>query len=99
MEYLPELLDIQGRLLALRQPGDPAVEQIFLRAVGLAHQQQALYWELRAALALAELWQVQGRRTEAYALLSPIYQRFTEGFTTPVLTRANALLQEISGGQ
>jgi non-specific serine/threonine protein kinase len=99
MEYLPELLGIHGRLIALRQPGDPAADQIFLRAIGLARQEQALYWELRAALGLAEHWQMQGRGTEAHALLSPIYARFTEGFSTPVLMRVNAMLQATSGGQ
>ncbi len=36
---------------------------------------------------------MQGRRMEAYALLAPIYRRFSEGFATPILARANALLQ------
>jgi non-specific serine/threonine protein kinase len=93
MEYLPELLCIQGRLIALRRPVDPTAEQILLRATRLAGQQQALYWELRAAFALAEIWQTEGRRTEVHSLLSPIYARFTEGLTTPILVRSNALLQ------
>jgi hypothetical protein len=41
----------------------------------------------------------QGRGTEAHTLLSPIYERFTDGFTTPILVRANALLQATSRGK
>jgi non-specific serine/threonine protein kinase len=98
MHYVPQLLCVYGRLIALRQPDDPAAEQIFKRAINLSHQQQALYWELRAALSLAECWDLQGRRGEAQALLAPICQRFTEGFETPVLVRANALLRAAERG-
>jgi predicted ATPase len=93
MRFVPEPLRIHGSVIAHRQPGNPRAEQILLRAIDLSQRQGALYWELRAALALAERWQMQGRRTEAHALLSPIYRRFTEGFTTPILVRANTLLQ------
>jgi non-specific serine/threonine protein kinase len=97
MRFVPELLCIHGSLIALRQPDDPAADQIFQRAIDLSRQQQALYWELRAALSLAELWQMQGRQTEAYTLLRPIHRRFTEGFAAPVLIRASALLRSIDG--
>ncbi|SKA29814.1 non-specific serine/threonine protein kinase [Enhydrobacter aerosaccus] len=99
MRFVPELLCIHGRVIAHSQPDNPKVEQILRRAIDLSRRQGALYWELRAALALAELWQVQGHRTEAHALLSPLYQRFTEGLTTPILARANTLLQETSDGR
>ena len=59
----------------------------------LANQQEALYWELRAALSLAEHWNMQGRRNEACTLLAPFYQRFTEGLASPILVRANSLLR------
>ena len=36
----------------------------------------------------------QGKRTEAYALLAPIYGWFTEGFDTSDLQEAKALLEE-----
>ena len=96
---MPELLRIYGSVIAHSQPGNPKAEQILLRAIDLSRRQGALYWELRAALALAEHWQMQERPTEACALLSPICQRFTEGFTTPILVRANALLQATSDGE
>ena len=53
--------------------------------------------ELRAAMSLARLWQQQGKRTAAYALLAPIYGWFTEGFDTADLQDAQALLEELTG--
>ena len=43
----------------------------------------------------ARLWQQQGKRAEAYDLLSPIYSWFTEGFDTADLQEAKALLEEL----
>ena len=43
-------------------------------------------------MSLARLWQQQGKRAEAYALLAPIYSWFTEGFDTADLHEAKALL-------
>jgi predicted ATPase len=63
----------------------------------MARQQQATSWELRAAMSLARLWQQQGKRAEARGLLAPIYGWFTEGFDTPDLQEAKALLEELVG--
>jgi predicted ATPase len=51
---------------------------------------------LRAAISLARLWQEQGRPDAARDLLAPTYGRFTEGYDTPVLKEAKALLDELS---
>ena len=73
--------------------GDAAVaEDHFRQALDSARQQGALSWELRAATSLARLWNGQNRRTEALALLQPVYDRFTEGFDTADLKAAKALL-------
>ena len=48
-------------------------------------------------MSLARLWQQQGKREEARALLAPIYGWFTEGFDTADLQEAKALLQELGG--
>ena len=63
----------------------------------MARRQQAKSWELRAATSLSRLWQQQGQRTEAHALLAPVYGWFTEGFDTADLQEAKALRGE-SGG-
>ncbi len=38
----------------------------------------------------------QGKRQEAHNLLAPVYDWFTEGFDTPDLKEAKALLEELS---
>jgi predicted ATPase len=54
-------------------------------------------WELRAATSLARLWRDQGERVEARDLLAPIYGWFSEGFDTPDLKQAKAVLDELVG--
>jgi predicted ATPase len=76
--------------------GHAAAEDSFRRALTVAHRQSAKFWELRAALDLARLWRDQGKRTEAHDLLAPIYGWFTEGFDTPVLQDAKALLDQLA---
>ena len=73
-----------------------AAEDSYRRALAVARQQSAKFWELRAALDLARLWRDQGRRTEARDLLAPIYRWFTEGFDTPVLQEARSLLEQLN---
>ncbi|WP_321864693.1 ATP-binding protein [Pseudomonas paraveronii] len=75
---------------------DPqAAEALLLDALGLAHQQGALAWELRSATALARLWQRQDRRQAAHELLNAVYARFTEGFATQDLIGVRRLLDEL----
>ena len=50
---------------------------------------------VRASTDLARLWCDQGKRAEARDLLAPIYGRFTEGFDTPDLQEAKALLDAL----
>ena len=47
-------------------------------------------WELRTSTSLARLWQSQGKRQEAYELLTPVYGWFTEGFDTKDLQDAKS---------
>jgi predicted ATPase len=51
--------------------------------------------ELRCAVGLAQLWHAQGQTAAARALLAPVYGRFTEGFATPELQAARALLDRL----
>jgi predicted ATPase len=57
--------------------------------------QSAKSWELRAATSLARLWRDQGNRARARDLLAPVYGWFTEGFDTPDLKNAKALLDQM----
>ena len=89
-----ELYRVRGELL---RSGDDAVaaERSFSQAIDVAQQQGAKFWELRAAISLAQLWREQGKRDAARDLLAPIYGWFTEGFDTPVLKEAKALLDTL----
>jgi predicted ATPase len=77
-------------------PDGDAAEVSFLKAVAVPRLQEARGCELRAAIGLARLWNSQGRRGEAYDLLSPLYNWFTEGFDTRDLSNAKALLDELA---
>jgi predicted ATPase len=72
-----------------------AAEQSFHQAIAVARRQSAHFWELRAATSLARLWRDRGKCNEARDLLAPIYGWFTEGFDTPDLEEAKALLQQL----
>jgi len=74
-----------------------AAEQSYHQALAVARRQSAKTLELRAAISLARLWRDQGKRVEAHDLLAPIYGWFTEGFDTPVLKEAKALLEQLTG--
>ncbi len=91
--FVPETLRVKGELLARRGSDDPEViAELFCQSIGEAHQQQALYWELSAAISLAELMRSQNRGVEAQAMLAPVYDRFTEGFSAISLKRAKSIL-------
>jgi class 3 adenylate cyclase/predicted ATPase len=89
-----ELNRLKGRLL-LRQGRSEAAEELYRKALRLAKEQGAKFWELRAAASLARLRRDQGRRAEARDLLAPAYAWFTEGFDTPDLKDAKALLDQL----
>jgi predicted ATPase len=61
----------------------------------VARRQEAKSLELRAVMSLSRLWQQQGKRREAHALLAEVYGWFTEGFDTADLQDAKALLEEL----
>jgi predicted ATPase len=93
--FAAELYRHKGQLL-LRQGHSEAAEELYRKAFSIAEEQGAKLWELRAAASLARLRRDQGRRPEARNLLAPIYSWFTEGFDTPDLKEAKALLGELS---
>ena len=88
-------LCVKGQLVA--QGGDLiGAESWMIRAVDVARAQNAKSLELRGATALARLWRTQRKPRDAYALLAPIYDWFTEGFDTKDLKDAKALLDDLS---
>jgi predicted ATPase len=92
--FAAELHRHKGQLL-LRQGHCEAAEELYRKALSIAAEQGAKLWELRAAVSIARLRRDQGRRAEAGDLLAPVYGWFTEGFDTPDLKDAKALLNEL----
>jgi TolB-like protein/class 3 adenylate cyclase/predicted ATPase len=91
-----EIHRLCGELTSRLAHPDPAkAEDSFRTALAIAREQGTRGYELRAATSLARLRRDQGRRGEARDLLAPIYGWFTEGFDTPDLKEAKALLDEL----
>jgi len=89
-----ELHRLRGKILLTLGRRDQA-EAGLRRALTLARQQNARWWELRAASTLAKHWRDEGKYLEAYSLLQPVYGWFVEGFDTTPLKDAKALLGEL----
>jgi class 3 adenylate cyclase/predicted ATPase len=88
-----ELYRTKGDLVLMSQGADvAAAEAHFERALGIARQQHAKSWELRAATSMARLWRDQDKGDAARDLLAPVYDWFTEGFDTVDLKEAKVLL-------
>jgi predicted ATPase len=85
-----ELHRLQGTLT--RQSD---AESCFLEAIRVAQRQRAKSLELRAGTSLSRLWANTGKASEAHALLSAIYDGFTEGFDTADLSDAKSLLDQL----
>jgi tetratricopeptide (TPR) repeat protein len=93
--FRPELFRVQGE--CFRSMGDrKAAEHSYRQALALAQQRKTKSLELRAATRLSLLWAEQGKRAQAYELLSNVYNWFTEGFNTADLRQAKELLQSLS---
>jgi class 3 adenylate cyclase/predicted ATPase len=93
----PELHRVRGEILLRREPLDlVAAESAFGLAIENARKQHSRTFELHAATCLARLWRNQGNCPRGRDLLAPIYGWFTEGFDTPILKEAKALLDELA---
>lgn len=87
---------LRGELLACSDGSAASdAETCYVRALAIARRQTARFFELKAAVSLARLWQAQGKPAQALDLLAGVYGWFTEGHDTPDLMEARALLQEL----
>ena len=89
-----ELYRLRGNLLLLQGSTDSngLAAEAYRQAAELAREQKARSLELRARASLARLWRTQGGAAGAREGLAAVYQAFTEGFGTPDLLEAKALL-------
>ena len=95
--FVAELIRQKGELL-LRQGHIEDAAGAYRTALLMAREQEAKFWELRAAASLARLGRDQGNGAEARDLLLPVYGWFTEGLDTPDLKAAKQLLDELGSG-
>lgn len=92
-----ETYRLRGSFFLQQEVADETqAETRFRQALEIAQQQDAKSLELRAATSLSRLWHSQNKRQDAYALLAPVYDGFTEGFDTADLQEAKQLLDELS---
>jgi predicted ATPase len=95
--HVPELHRLKGEAILMRDSAATSeAETSFRRAIEIARSQSAKWWELRATVSLARLLRDTNRRDEARAMLSEIYNWFTEGFDTADLKDAKTLLDELN---
>jgi predicted ATPase/class 3 adenylate cyclase len=91
---LPEFHLLKGDLLcSLPEDNGANAELSFQRAFDIAHDLDARTPELRAAVRLYRLRRDQGQVKEGGRVLRAVYDTFTEGFATPDLIEARALLE------
>ena len=89
-----ELHRLRGILL-LRQRSAQAAEESLRRAIEIAALQGARSLELRSSVSLCRLHQETGRAPDARRRLQEVLDSFREGFDTPDLREARALLEEV----
>ena len=88
---------LKGEFLLALDPENPAdAETCFVHAIAIARCHQAKSLELRATISLARLWQREGRGDQARAALATVFDTYTEGFTTPDLVEAAAMLSTLA---
>jgi hypothetical protein len=97
--WAAELYRLKGELL-LRQDGrqdsnQAEAEQCFRQALTISREKKAKSLELRAAMSVCRQRLQQGKRLQARLALEGIFGSFTEGFDTPDLRDAKALLDQM----
>jgi class 3 adenylate cyclase/predicted ATPase len=95
--YEAESRRIRGDILLKRNPPDRApAEEAYEAAIAVANQQGARSFGLRAALALAKLYQSTGRPLDAHAVLAPALEGFSPTPEMPEIADARALLAALT---
>jgi DNA-binding response OmpR family regulator/class 3 adenylate cyclase/tetratricopeptide (TPR) repeat protein len=85
---------IRANIILKRDPTDSATAEASLQtAISIARRQHARSFELRAALALAKLYQSTSRPAEAHAVLVPAVKGFSVTPEMPEIAEALALME------
>src|SRR5262249_49442891 len=99
--HVPELLRMKAEL-SIRQFDDgsfSAAEHLLSQAIELAQEQEAMFWQLRAAVSLARLKVRQDRAIEARTILAPICETFAAEAEFSDLGAARDLLNSLPIGR
>jgi predicted ATPase len=92
-----EIDRMRGEILLEQNPADRGLaEDAFLSSIAVARHQKARSFELRAALALAKLYQSSGRPVDADAVLAPALEGFAPTPEMPEIAEAQALLAAVN---
>jgi hypothetical protein len=84
-------------MLLQRDPANPAAAEEALRAaITVAQRQGTRSFELRAARALAKLYQSTARPAEAHAVLAPALEGFSPTPEMPEIAEAQALMERLA---
>jgi DNA-binding winged helix-turn-helix (wHTH) protein/tetratricopeptide (TPR) repeat protein len=95
--YEAQLYRLRGEmLLAGHARSHEEALACFREARTVARRQGARLFELPAVICLSRLLRKQGKTAEARRTLTETYDWFKEGFDTPILREAKALLEEFS---
>jgi len=91
---LPELLRLRAATeRAWGHDGD--AEATLRESLRVADEVGLLSWKLRSALDLAVLLKGQGASAEARQILAPVYDQFTDGFSSGDLRHSRRLLKQL----
>jgi predicted ATPase len=93
----PLLFRRKGEILLRRDPANTApAEEAFQRAIAIAKLQGSRSYGLRAALALAKLYQSNARPADAHAVLAPALEGFSPTPEMLEIAEAQALLAALA---
>ena len=90
-----EIYRLRGELLWAQKASVRDIGSIFQHSLEIARVQEAKSLELRAATSLARFFQSRSRNEEAKQCLQGVFTWFKEGFKTPDLQAAQALIEQI----
>jgi class 3 adenylate cyclase/predicted ATPase len=92
-----ELHRVRGEMLLKRDPANAATaEEALQTAIAVAQRQGTRSFDLRAALALAKLYQSTGRPAEAHAVLAPALEGFSPTPEMPEIVETQVLLSQLA---
>ena len=96
--YTAELFRLKGGLLS--EAGEVSdAEQVYRRSLELARSQSAFSWEVRTSIDLAKLVVAQGRKADAFAILSRIAAHSADGYDGGDFLGVPGLIEKISADQ